>query len=319
MDPFRERIENLLRQGKITPEEANKLLKALDNTGDTTSDPITGSQTTVTPMPPKPSPLVPTPPTSMPSPPVTPPAPRAASVAPTGPTIQTQTDGSAQVDGAVAKLIVVTNAGDINIKGVPGKSNITATSKNGTLEVIHEGGAVRLVAHGRVQDATEIGWLNTVLRTIGRSLPVNLDVEVPANLALLEIRALAGDVDVSGLFGHVEMNLQAGDLKLSDATSFEINTKAGDVKVNTKLLDGESKLTALAGDVDIRLQSGSSVSLTASTTAGDVSAKGFVLTQTEKRMVGGSLEGRLGAGRAKLICRLTAGDMDIEAVDGANQ
>jgi Putative adhesin len=316
MDPFRERIENLLRQGKISPEEANKLLKALDNTGDTTSAPLTGSQ----PAPTIPSAPPPPPRPAAPPEPVTPPPQpaRAAPPPPPAPPVAV-TQSSATIDGLTAKLVVSTNAGDINIKGVPGKPNITAHSNNGTIEVIHDGGTVRLVAHGRIEDPTEIGWLNTVLRTIGRNLPVNLDVEVPAELALLEVKAIAGDVEVIGVNGRVKMDLQAGDLKLDGASSFEINTKAGDVKVNTKLLDGESKLVALAGDVDVHLQPGSSVTLTATTTAGDVSARGFILTQTEKRMVGGSLEGRLGAGRAKLECRLTAGDLDIVAMDGTNQ
>ena len=45
-DPFRERIENLLRQGKISPEEANKLFRALEPQGETASasTPLTGSQ-----------------------------------------------------------------------------------------------------------------------------------------------------------------------------------------------------------------------------------------------------------------------------------
>ena len=317
MDPFRERIENLLRQGKISPEEANKLLKALDNTGDTTSDALTGSTPGPNiPTPIKPSAPVPPPPMPRASAPVPPTPPQ--TVAPAPPPVSTS-QSSAQFDGLVAKLIVVTNAGDINIKGVPGKTNITAHTKNGTLEVIHENGTVRMIAHGRIDDPTELGWLNTVLKTIGRSLPVDLDVEVPTNLAFLEVKALAGDVDVSGIVGHVKMDLQAGDLKLRDASSFEILTKAGDVKVNSTLTDGESRLIALAGDIGVILQPGSSVSLTASTTAGDVSAKGFILTQTEKRIVGGNLAGRVGSGRAKLECRLTAGDLNIEAIGGTSQ
>jgi DUF4097 and DUF4098 domain-containing protein YvlB len=126
-------------------------------------------------------------------------------------------------------------------------------------------------------------------------------------------------VDVRGVKGRVELDLQAGDLDLVDATSFRIVTKAGDVKVRTTLKSGESSVTALAGDVDVTLEPGSSVSLKASTTAGDVSARGFILTQTDKRMTGGSLEGRLGAGNAKLEARLTAGDLDIIALDGEKQ
>ena len=314
MDPFRERIENLLRQGKISPEEANKLLRALDNTGDTTSAPLTGHGT-VNPTPPPP-PRQPTPPA-----PFTPPPPRAAPTPPAPPvtTSTTTQSSSAQIDGTVSKLSVSITAGDINIRGLPNHKGITAHSDNGHLEVIQHGDEVRLVASGQINDPTEIGWLNTVLKTIGRNLPVNLEITVPSDLKLLEIAALAGDVDVNGVTGRVNVDLQAGDLTLNDVGSFTVNAKAGDVKISTTLTDGDSRLTALAGSIKLKLQPGSSVALKASTVAGDVSAKGFILTQTEKRITGGSLEGRLGGGRATLECRLTAGDLEIEAVGGSSQ
>ena len=322
MDPFRERIENLLRQGKISPEEANKLLRALDNTGDTTSAPLTGhGATPVPPTPVPPMPVPPTPPRATPPAPVTPPPPPPPRAAPAPPvtTSTTTQSSSAQIDGLVNKLSVSITAGDINIRGLPNHKGITAHSDNGRLEVIQHGNEVRLVASTHIADPTEIGWLNTVLKTIGRNLPVNLEITVPSDFQLLEIAALAGDVDVNGVTGRVKVDLQAGDLTLNDAGSFEINAKAGDVKVSTLLTTGDSRVTALAGNINIKLQPGSSVALKASTVAGDVSAKGFVLTQTEKRITGGSLEGRLGGGRATLECRLTAGDLEIEAIGGSSQ
>ncbi len=320
MDPFRERIENLLRQGKISPEEANKLLRALDNTGDTTSDALTGSGAPTPPPPARATP--PTPPRAATPTPVTPPPPPRAAPTPPTPPVTTSTTtqtSSAQIDGAISKLSVNITAGDINIRGLPNHKGITAHSDNGRLEVIRNGDEVRLVASGLLEDPTEIGWLNTVLKTIGRNLPVNLEITVPSDLKLLEIAALAGDVDVNGVTGRVKVDLQAGDLTLNDAGSFEINAKAGDVKISTTLTDGDSRVTALAGSIKLKLQPGSSVALKASTVAGDVSAKGFILTQTEKRITGGSLEGRLGGGRASLECRLTAGDLEIEAIGGSSQ
>lgn len=71
MDPFRQRIENLLRQGKITPEEANKLIRALEPQGETTSEALTGTVPVVPPPqvklvepppPPPPKPVTPPPP-----------------------------------------------------------------------------------------------------------------------------------------------------------------------------------------------------------------------------------------------------------------
>ena len=326
-DPFRERIENLLRQGKISPEEANKLFRALEPQGETASasTPLTGSQPA--PSIPKPTPVAPptSPTPSTPPTPVTPPTPAVSATPPTPPSTAMPTARSIGLDhyvhaaAHIRKVMLNTIAGDIDIEGVTGLANIEANVKNGSLEITEDGDVIRIVGVGKIDDPTEIGWLNTVIRTIGRNLPVDIHVRVPSNLLELEVKALAGDVTVKGVTGAVSLEMSAGDLKLSDAGRFTINAKAGDIKVHTKLTDGESTLRALAGDVDVTLEQGSSVTLKASNSAGDITAKGFILTQTEKRIVGGSLEGRLGAGRAKLTVSLSAGDLDIIAVDGTSQ
>ena len=326
-DPFRERIENLLRQGKISPEEANKLFRALEPQGETASasTPLTGSQPA--PSIPKPTPVAPPTsptPSTLPTP-VIPPTPAVPATPPTPPSTAMPTARSIGLDhyvhaaAHIRKVMLNTIAGDIDIEGVIGLGNIEANVKNGSLEITEDGDVIRIVGVGKIDDPTEIGWLNTVIRTIGRNLPVDIHVRVPSNLLELEVKALAGDVTVKGVTGAVSLEMSAGDLKLFDAGRFTINAKAGDIKVHTKLTDGESTLRALAGDVDVTLEQGSSVTLKASNSAGDITAKGFILTQTEKRIVGGSLEGRLGAGRAKLTVSLSAGDLDIIAVDGTSQ
>ena len=323
-DPFRERIENLLRQGKISPEEANKLFRALEPQGETASasTPLTGSQPA--PSIPKPTPVAaPTPPTPpTPSTPAVPPTPAMPASSPSTamPTARSKgLDHYVHAAAHIRKVMLNTIAGDIDIEGVANLTNIEAGVKNGSLEITEDGDVIRIVGVGKIDDPTEIGWLNTVIRTIGRNLPVDIHVRVPSNLLELEVKAIAGDVNVKGVTGAVSLEMSAGDLKLSDAGRFNINAKAGDIKVRTKLIDGESTLRALAGNVDVELEQGSSVTLKASNSAGDITAKGFILTQTEKRIVGGSLEGRLGAGRAKLNVSLSAGDLDIVAIDGASQ
>lgn len=323
-DPFRERIENLLRQGKISPEEANKLFRALEPQGETASasTPLTGSQPA--PSIPKPTPVAaPTPPTPpTPSTPAVPPTPAMPASSPSTamPTARSKgLDHYVHAAAHIRKVMLNTIAGDIDIEGVANLTNIEAGVKNGSLEITEDGDVIRIVGVGKIDDPTEIGWLNTVIRTIGRNLPVDIHVRVPSNLLELEVKAIAGDVTVKGVTGAVSLEMSAGDLKLSDAGRFNINAKAGDIKVRTKLIDGESTLRALAGNVDVELEQGSSVTLKASNSAGDITAKGFILTQTEKRIVGGSLEGRLGAGRAKLNVSLSAGDLDIVAIDGASQ
>jgi DUF4097 and DUF4098 domain-containing protein YvlB len=233
--------------------------------------------------------------------------------------VQTKVNSQATLSGNIQKLEISANSGDINITGVAGLTQIEASVKNGTLETNSANGSARIVAHGNLDDPTEIGWLNTVIKTIGRALPIQLEIRVPQDLAHLEVNLVAGDLDIIGVHGKVDLDISAGDVTLEGATSFMVNAKAGDIKIKTKLENGESSVKALAGDVKVQLLAGSSVALNASVNAGDVSARGFILTQTEKKLVGGSLEGRLGAARAKLNCTLMAGDLDILAIDGTSQ
>jgi hypothetical protein len=308
-DPFRERIENLLREGKVSPEEARKLFKALDTQGETTREAVTSPSAPVPPPTPQPTP--------QPQPQAAPPPkPEPKPAEPAHPT------SSGFYAGPVKHVIVSALAGDIRIEGKAGlteRINAVGHSATDISFSLDDDGAVRIGTNSKMGNPTELGWLDTVFKAIGRAIPVDIRLEVPETLQKLTVKALAGDVDVRGVLGRVEIELQAGDLDLRGASSFRIETKAGDVKVNTKLTDGESSVTALAGDVGVHLEPGSSVNLTASTTAGDCSAKGFILTQTDKRITGGSLEGRLGAGRAKLEARLTAGNLDIVAEGGESQ
>jgi hypothetical protein len=316
-DPFRDRIENLLREGKISPEEANKLFKALEAQGETVerSTPTVGQGSSGPAIPTPVKPVAPTPPTP-PTPPVEPVKPAEVSTTRTVETHQTQ---QFDFDGPLKAVYININAGDIEVVGVPG--NQLHVEGNGVLSVMREDDdqIIRIGSSGKMDNPTEIGFLDTVFKAIGRVMPVNVKIKVPANLPRLEIKALAGDVDVQGVAGLVKMDLSAGDVKLRDAGQFEIDAKAGDIKVNTKLETGESKISALAGDIEVRLEPGSSVSLKARVQAGDVGAKGFILSQTDKRITGGSLEGRLGAGRAKLEVSLMAGDLDVIAIDGEKQ
>jgi Putative adhesin len=316
-DPFRDRIENLLREGKISPEEANKLFRALEAQGETVekSTPTVGQGSSGPAIPTPVKPVTPTPPTP-PTPPVEPVKPPEVS---TTKNLETHRTDKFVFQGPLQQVFINLNAGDIDVIGVPGDR--LEVEGNGVLSIVREDETqtIRIGSSGKMDNPTEVGFLDTVFKAIGRVIPVNIKVKVPANLPRLEVKAFAGDVDVQGVTGRVQIDLSAGDIKLRDASQFEIISKAGNIKVNTKLENGESKITGLAGEIDVNLAPGSSVSLKASTQAGNVGAKGFILSQTDKRITGGSLEGRLGAGRAKLDVSLSAGDLDVIAIDGEKQ
>lgn len=301
-DSFHDRIDQLLNEGKITPEEANRLRKALESSGEPMPQaPLTGASgpVSIPETPPKPA---------------MPPAAPVESLTADKPEPQASVRTNFGVRTAVRKVILQATAGDIRIEGEDGLKGIEMGDAP-NLSVTEQDGVVTITSHGRPTSPTELGWLDTVVKAIGRVLPVNIRLRVPRDLAELEIKALAGDVKVRGVKGRVELDLQAGDIGLEDATSFRIHTKAGDVDVKTKLVDGESSIQALAGDVDVVLERESSATLVASVSAGDLRARGFEIAEQDKRMTGGSLKGTLGGGRAKLNIHLSAGDVEIKTKD----
>jgi Putative adhesin len=319
-DPFRDRIENLLREGKISPEEANKLFKALEAQGETVekSTPTVGQGSSGPAIPTPVRPVAPTPATP-PTPPVTPVKPPPIPDHSATRNLETHEVHKFTFDGPLKNVIININSGDINVIGIPGDHLEVESSS--LLSIIREDDkeTILIGASGKLQNPTELGFLDTVFKAIGRVMPVDIKIKVPANLPRLEIKSLAGNIDVQRMTGAVKIDLSAGNINLHDASQFEIHSKAGNVQVHSKLETGESKIVAMAGNIDVRLEPGSSVGLKASTQAGNVGAKGFILSQTDKRITGGSLEGRLGAGRAKLEVSLMAGDLDVIAVDGEKQ
>jgi hypothetical protein len=253
-DPFRDRIENLLREGKISPEEANKLFKALEAQGETVekSTPTVGQGSSGPAIPTPVKPVAPTPPTP-PTPPVEAVKPPIADHSATR-NLETHEVHKFTFDGPLKNVIININSGDIDVIGIPGDHLEVESSS--LLSIVREDDkeTILIGASGKLQNPTELGFLDTVFKAIGRVMPVDIKIKVPANLPRLEIKALAGDVDVQGVAGLVKLDLSAGDLKLRDVGQFVIDAKAGDIKVNTKLETGESRITALAGDIEVRLE-----------------------------------------------------------------
>lgn len=294
-DPFQDRIDSLLKDGKITPEEAERLRSALDTHGEPTAgERPAGSAFS----------------SSMPRPPEPPRAPAAPAVLE-----QPRTKVSPEPVTRVRHAIVSAMAGEIRIEGRDGLDRVKLSGE-GQIELHYDGDTARVTSSGRLDNPTEVGWLDTVFRSLGRVIPVDVRIEVPADLETLQVKALAGDVDVRGVLGRVELDLQAGDLDLRGASSFKITTKAGDVNVKTRLTDGDSSITALAGDVDVQLEPGSDATIHASVSAGELATRGFTITKTDKRLTGGSIQGSTGSGRARLDVRLTAGDVNISGPAG---
>ena len=88
--------------------------------------------------------------------------------------------------------------------------------------------------------------------------------------------------------------------------------RAGDLDLSLHLLEGEHRVTASAGDVDIELLKGSSVTVEGSVGMGDFDTEGFS-AEVREGLTGGAFSGVVGGGKARLKVQMSAGDLDVTA------
>jgi hypothetical protein len=157
-----------------------------------------------------------------------------------------------------------------------------------------------------VRVTSERGW--SIDRWVGRGASLAVRVRLPRAWGLaLDLKA--GDADVAGV-PYVRGRMLAGDLSVRDAASVDLSKAAGDLSVAFRPTQGHHRISAKAGDVDVRFLPGSDASVEASVSMGDLHAPGF---EVDDRMVGAQARGRFGAGNARVEVRLTAGDLNLRA------
>ncbi len=157
-----------------------------------------------------------------------------------------------------------------------------------------------------VRVTSERGW--SIDRWVGRGAALDVRVRLPRAWGLaLDLKA--GDADVAGV-PYVRGRMLAGDLSVRDAASVDLSKAAGDLAVAFRPTQGRHRISAKAGDVDVRFQPGSDATVEASVSMGDLHAPGF---EVDDRMVGAQARGRVGAGNARVEVRLTAGDLSLRA------
>lgn len=278
-DQFQDRIEALLREAKISPEEAERLRAAVNSTGE-----------------PQPLKVAPSTPVMQPEPAV-PASPR-------------QANPSAGEE--LLRVQIHSNAGNVTVQGVSGLAEPVVRSGEG-VQLNRVGATITVSTNRRIDNPTELEWLDTVFKALGHIIPTDIVLDVPAALAILEVRAVAGNVRVRGVRGRVELESVAGNVDVRDAVEFQLKSIAGNVDVGALLRTGRNTVSVQAGNATVRLERGSSIRLDASSTVGNASARGLQVTRADKSMTGQTMEAKLGDGSSILEVRVTAGNATIIA------
>ena len=136
----------------------------------------------------------------------------------------------------------------------------------------------------------------------------DLDIRIPPGYGV-DINSKAGDIDIKDV-PFLKGKMLAGDIDAKNIGGANVSLSAGDIDISLRPVSGEHRIVATAGDVDITLLEGSSVHLEGAVSMGDFRAKGFEVKES-KSLTGGGFSGCVGEGAATLNIQLSAGDLEV--------
>ncbi len=286
-----DRIQALVEEGKISQQEAELLLEALQ---DTSREEIEREEVKRVDM---------TKPTSAPPDPVTPlsevgPTPSTPPPSASKPPLEPTSNPSTEVTRWVTVSML---AGGLDVCVDPSLSDPVFEGK---AEMTRRGDNFEIRQRPRQREGESI--LDNLLNWVKAG---DIEVRIPSGYGL-EVKSKAGDIDVEGV-PYLKGKLLAGDVKAQEVGGIDLSLQAGDVDVSLYLTKGKHRLKARAGDVDIVILAGSSVTTKGNISAGSLRLKGPFTRQ--ESMTGGRFEGTVGDGAASLEIELMAGDVRVEA------
>lgn len=194
-------------------------------------------------------------------------------------------------------------AGDVDVRVDPAidRVELAGDAEGLRLEPAADGFVLR---HG--SDSRGASWVERFLTRLRSS---NVRVRVPGGYGV-HLDVTAGDVDLDGV-PYLRGRLTSGNLRARGLSGVDLVTSAGDIDLDMILTEGKHRLRATAGDVVIRLGSGSSVTVAGSVSIGNASVRAPDF-EVDRRGVGQRFEGRVGGGAANLDVHVTTGNIDVK-------
>jgi DUF4097 and DUF4098 domain-containing protein YvlB len=163
-----------------------------------------------------------------------------------------------------------------------------------------------------------------------RSVSVDIDLSIPADVTLESVETANGDVAVEGTSGDatlassngaVEARAHDGTLSLSssngdvtarDVTAVrEAQTSNGDVDLDVRELAGALTASSSNGEVRVALPADANANVLLRTANGDARVSDFTLSDAEQSR--SQVEGRLGEGGPEVRLTSTNGDVAVRA------
>ena len=206
----------------------------------------------------------------------------------------------------------------------PGKRHLLVKSVSGDLDVTHgEEGRVGLSYSGgmvKVRSSGEQVVVRTMAGDVSATVPadgrlelevVSGDVFISEAGARIDVKTVSGDVEITKTAGDAQVKTVSGDVNLDGVSgSFEVQTRAGDVDlVAAGPVSGS--ISTKSGDVTVALDSDADLVLElAIEEDGDIEVDDAlpheVLEQRERYM-----KVKFGAGSRTLVVKTHDGDIDV--------
>ena len=201
--------------------------------------------------------------------------------------------GELSPDEAAAMLEEAETGGGVATTTLPGEraARVRVVRTAGWTEIIGDPGVQEAVAEGphvarREGDTLVIGGEEDTAELLGfrfswrrgyhfqfgdvKPLRIRMNPNLP-----LEVEAQAGSLSVQGVKAPIRAEVQAGQTRIDGfAAPLELTAHAGSVRATGHLDHGSSRISCHAGSVRLRLDSTSSVKVTARTTLGSVTVDG---------------------------------------------
>lgn len=195
-------------------------------------------------------------------------------------------------------------AGDLDVRLDEGIDEPVVRSADGATAAVKlepAGDGYRIAQFG----GTQGDLLGRLMGGLRRS---DLDVRLPPGFNL-QLDVKAGDVTVRDI-PYLRGSLLAGDLDASGLRGIDLTMQAGDVDLDLAPQAGRHRVRVSAGDVTVRLRPDASVAFAGRVSIGEIRTDGDATS--ERSGLGASVATKVGAGDASLDVRLSTGQLTLK-------
>lgn len=273
----RDRIRALVEEGRISSDEAERLIATLDEIDEVER-------------------ILPEP-----------------IVQPVAPVVVGQAEEKIEAVTGPAPRSLQDGGGWVVVDGLAGGVKVTVDCSVGEPVLVGDEG-VRLEREGSYYRVSQFGGGSGGLvdRLVGGFRRSSLRLKIPKDYGL-ELKMKTGQVQVCGELSYLKGSILAGEVDVEAARGVDLSLSAGELNLGLRLLEGKHRVQASVGEVNLTLLSGSSVRVEGRSSIGDVR----VGTRFEKEAqgIGHGFRGQIGSGDADLSVRVSTGAVKVKVED----